>query len=262
MSEEGDFLDLLQLQDNLDMISKSELLDWAKENRLSLTDRKLTSLMAEGLLPKTARIGSRGGAFPKIAERQLWFVLRCRDRGISVAAVRELIPVWRYLLRAVRDREVVIGELERVASEHLTMSEAVYALPNVVSSQLPCARCSPDELSAIKFRMKDGTVVSRGNGDKVTIGFANTATDCDLKDFTRLAIPDVDEENDPSTVVLHVPPLELQAVENMEEPSPRQLQPGSDNSQDPRPLVLYGESTSKRSRHINNNVLSPRGATE
>jgi hypothetical protein len=261
MSEESDFLDLLQLQENLDMISKLELLDWAKDHGLSLTDRKLTSLMAEGLLPKTARIGSRGGAFPKIAERQLWFVLKSRERGLSVAAVRELIPVWRYLLRAVRNREMVVGELERIASEHLTMTEAVYALPSVVSSALPCPHCRAEELSAIKFIMKDGTVASRDNGDKVTIGFANTATDCDVKDFTRLAIPDADEENDPSTVVLHVPPQELKAVENAEEPSLRQLQPESDDSQSPRPLVLYSESPSKRPRQ-NNKVLSPRGATE
>ncbi len=210
MSEESDFMELLQLQGTLDMVTKSDMLEWAKGEDLPVTQRQLTSLMADRLLPKTARIGSRGGAFPKITEEQLRFVLRCRSRGMSVAAVRELIPVWRYMVGAVARSELSISELERVANESISTPEAVYALPRVVTSALPCAHCQSDELSAMKFVMKDETRKSRGSGDMVSIGFATIAGDCHVQDFTRVAIPDADEEHQTSTVVLHV---------NLDEPS-------------------------------------------
>lgn len=206
MTDETDFLELLKLQDSLDLVTKSEVIEWAKKHHLTLTNRRLTSLIAEGLLPKTARIGSRGGAFPKMVQEQLRFVIRWRDRGLSVSALRELLPVWRYMVRAVRQHEVDIALLESVAVDSVETEEALYALPAVILQTLPCPNCEGESLSEIKFRMKDGVVMSRGADDNISIGFVNIGIKGDFHPFARVSIPHANEINDPSSIVLTLAP--------------------------------------------------------
>ncbi len=51
-------MELLSIQGNLDLITKTELIEWARRHDIPLTGRQITSYITEGLLPKTARIGS------------------------------------------------------------------------------------------------------------------------------------------------------------------------------------------------------------
>lgn len=206
MEEESEFLELLRVQDSLDMISKSELIDWAKKHRMALTDRKLTSFMTEGLLPKTARIGSRGGAYPAIAKDQLKFVLRWRSRGTSVTAIKELLPVWRFMTSAVRRHEVDLAELEDLVQQTVHSDQALHTLPNVIQDALPCPNCKSGELSDIKFRFKDDTVRSRGANDDVSFAVLFEETDgdgeCTSMMIARITLPRIDEAHDPSTMVI------------------------------------------------------------
>ena len=138
MDEGNDFMELLELQGNLEMVTKSELLEQARGHGASVSDRQLTSFASEGLIPKSARIGSRGGAYPKLVVDQLNFVSRFRQRGMSVQGVKELLPLWRYMQRATRKHEVSLAEFERVARMSITTPEAWFAVPGVLQETLPC----------------------------------------------------------------------------------------------------------------------------
>ncbi len=206
MDEETEFMELLRIQDNLDMITKREMLTWAKKKGLPMTDRKLTSLMTEGLLPKTARIGSRGGAYPAIAKEQLRFVLKVRGRGVPVPCVKEVLPVWRYLTGAVLRREIVIAELEDVVQGSIVSDQALHLLPMVIQEALPCHGCKSDQLSEIKFKYKDDSVHSRGTGEDISFALLFEEMDgsgeCRRRMTARITLPREDEENDPSTIMI------------------------------------------------------------
>src|SRR5262245_25722945 len=124
MDEGNDFLELLELQGTLEFVSKTELLDEVrKRSNRGLSERQLTSYVSEGLVPKLARIGTRGSAYPKIVLKLLLFITAMREMGLTVQAVKELLPVWRYLQRAHRDRILNLAELEYIARQHITLDE-------------------------------------------------------------------------------------------------------------------------------------------
>ena len=205
MPEETEFVELLQLQGDLKLVSKSELIEWARDHGLAVTLRRLTTMMTEGLLPKTARIGARGGAYPDIVKRQLGFVMDLREKGVPVSVIKELLPVWRFMLGARREGVVDIGELESTAVASVQSEAAAMLVPVVIQQELPCPGCRPDELSELKFRYKDDTMHSRGANDDVSMGVLLEEVDgdgeCRTMYFARLTLPRTDEENDPSTIV-------------------------------------------------------------
>src|SRR4051794_39180615 len=115
MDEGSDFLEYLEMQGNLEMLTKSQLLDYVRRNGGPISDRQLTTYISEGVVPKSARIGSRSGAYPKIVGDLLAWVARSRRRGLSVEAIKELLPLWRLMKKSVREKTIDVAQLELVA---------------------------------------------------------------------------------------------------------------------------------------------------
>lgn len=209
MDEGNDFMELLELQGNLEMVTKSELLEKVRKQRQSISDRQLTSFMSEGLIPKSARIGSRGGAYPAIVVDLLFFITRFRRRGLSVNAIRELLPLWRYLRRALREHEISLGEFEYVARQTITIPEAWFAVPSVFMDVLPCPNCEASRFAEMRFILKDGSVQPADGAEPISIGFVMAQLDeesgiAEAHYPLRLAIPLPDEGHNPSSVILGI----------------------------------------------------------
>lgn len=209
VNEGSDFMELLELQGNLKMVTKSELLDVVRKRGHHISDRQLTSLMSEGLVPKSARIGARGGAYPRIVVDLVLFITRFRRQGLSVTAIKELLPTWRYLRRALRENEISLAEFEYIARQTITLLEAWFAVPAVLMYVLPCPHCEGEKLARMQFRLTDGTVRSADGPDPVSIGFVMAQLDEESGTAVphypmRLAIPRPDEGYNTSSIVLGV----------------------------------------------------------
>lgn len=210
---ENDFLEYLQLDggDEPRLVTKSELLAEVRERGSSISDRQLTFYVTEGLIPKSVRVGSRAGAYPRVVVDLLVWVLRSREQGLSVDAIKELLPIWKFVMRARRDRRLDLAELEYVARQQVTSFEAVTSVPNVVMDVMSrlCSEC----LKEVVIVTKDGVDHSLGAPD-TTIGF--TAYRMPSPDeeggpiwwgYRRIVIPTaIDPQEDPSSVVLGLPP--------------------------------------------------------
>jgi DNA-binding transcriptional MerR regulator len=206
----SDFLEYLELQGSLDMVSKSELLEAVRSSGRRVSDRQLISYITEGLMPRSARIGSRSGAFPKIAIELLSWISDARDdRGLSVDAVRELLPLWRLLQRGLRDHRIDLAEVQLVARQHVRKREATYSVPWVVQCVLPCPRCGAAAMSELTFVFKDGSEHTKDDIDPLGLGFVivredETADCAGPVTWMRLDLTPVDSA-DPSAVVLSLP---------------------------------------------------------
>lgn len=211
MDEGNDFMTLLELQDSLEMITKTELLDQARKEGIPMSDRQLTALATDGLIPKSARIGSRSGAYPKVVLDQLKFVKRWRGRGMSVPAVKELLPIWRYMLRARRGREVSLAEFEFIARTSITLPEAWFSAPIVMQESLPCPNCTAPALADMTFLLKNGErQCVTDDGTTVSFGFVMFTEDEETHEVRkvtsmRMAVPGVNEETNPSSIILGIP---------------------------------------------------------
>ncbi|TLF56382.1 helix-turn-helix domain-containing protein [Nocardia cyriacigeorgica] len=215
--EENGFLEYLQLQgDEPDLVTKSELLSRIRKSGYSLSDRQLTFYMTEGLIPRTVRVGTRAGAYPEIVVRLTRWIVAARDAGVSVPALKELLPVWKYLMQVQKAGVLDVGELEYVARQHVTSTEGSIGVPRVVSwvmSEQCCASCQ----KKVEIVYKDGDRKPLSD-PATTIGFAIARTpdeeageDSDSAPrwyaSTRLALGHrVDFSTDPTTVILGVPP--------------------------------------------------------
>lgn len=220
--EENGFLEYLQLQGSEpDLVTKSELLAEVRQRGYSIGERQLSFYVSEGILPKSVRVGSRAGAYPRIVVDLLKWVLRARDGGLTVDAIRELLPIWKLLTRARRDKRLDLGELEYVARRHVRSTEGSMAMPVVVSDVLTicpdCQGCIPADIVVV---MKDGT---EKNLEDVTttLGFAIARQVTIEKEDepaevrvewsarTRITLAtgiDKDLRTDPTTVILGVGP--------------------------------------------------------
>ncbi len=171
--EENSFLEYLQLQGSKpDLVTKSDLMSEVRHVGYRIGERQLSFYVSEGILPKSIRVGSRAGAYPRIVVDLLKWVLRARDGGLTVEAIRELLPVWKLLTRARRDKRLDLGELEYVARQHVTTTEGSMAMPAVVSDVLrtcpDCQGCTPADIVVV---MKDGVEQSL-DAIGTTLGFA------------------------------------------------------------------------------------------
>jgi DNA-binding transcriptional MerR regulator len=215
MDEENSFLEYLQLQgSNPELVTKSELVAAVRDRGYSLSDRQLTFYVSEGLIPKSVRVGSRAGAYPRIVIELLAWVLRAKEGGLSVDAIRELLPVWKYLIRARHSMRLDLAELEYIARQNVTSIEGSYAIPPVVADVLHafCARCRAD----LVVVLKDGTEKRLGD-TSTTVGFAiarrsdeeSGETDASWLARTRITFAGVTNvDTDPSTVILGLRPNE------------------------------------------------------
>jgi DNA-binding transcriptional MerR regulator len=169
--DENGFLEYLQLQgSDPELVTKSELLSAVRQRGYSVGDRQLTFYISEGLVPKSVRVGSRAGAYPRIVIELLIWILRAKEGGLSVEAIRELLPVWKYLIRARNDRRIDLSELEYIARQHVQTIEGSYAIPPVVGNVLIgsiCTECS----QGMRLILKDGREQSLCD-PATTIGFA------------------------------------------------------------------------------------------
>lgn len=223
--EENSFLEYLQLQgSDPDLVTKSDLLGEVRQVGYRIGERQLSFYVTEGILPKSIRVGSRAGAYPRIVVDLLKWVLRAREGGLTVDAIRELLPVWKLLTRARRERRLDLGELEYVARQHVRSTEGSMAMPVVVSDVLTtcpdCLGCTPADIVVV---MKDGE--ERNLEDtSTTLGFAIArqieveTPDHEVPEVrsvwlarTRITMAtgaDQDLRTDPTTVILGVKPNE------------------------------------------------------
>lgn len=215
--EENGFLEYLQLQgSDPELVTKSELLSTVRQRGYSVGDRQLTFYISEGLVPKSVRVGSRAGAYPRIVIELLMWILSAKEGGLSVEAIRELLPVWKYLIRARNERRIDLGELQYIARQHVRTIEASYAIPPVVANVLigtMCEKCT----QGIVLVLKDGSEQSLCDS-KTTIGFAiarrgdDESGETEPRWIARTRIALVDGFNgaaqDPTTVILGLGPNE------------------------------------------------------
>lgn len=217
-SEENGFLEYLQLQEGNDLLTKSELITKVRQRGFRISDRQLTFYVSEEILPKSVRVGSRAGVYPVIVAELLTWVLWARDGGTPIEAIRELLPVWKVLIRARKARLLELGELEYVARQHVNSGEAMLAVPQLVGYVMR-AVC-PDCQSEVSLTYKDGTTKLM-NDPGATIGFAmvrtfDEAAAGEMEDpgpqwFTSTRISLAASSNfgtDPTTVILGVKPNE------------------------------------------------------
>lgn len=215
-NDENGFLEYLQLQGGEpDLVTKSELIQNVRERGYSLSGRQLTFYMTEGLVPRSVRVGSRAGAYPKIVEELLAFILWARDGGVPIESMKELLPVWKMLVRSRRGKILDINELEHVARQRLTSMEAVMAVPEMVAfvfSRHVCKKCS----DGFEVVYKDGETRSL-NDPSATVGFAIARQVVETEGeratprwiaSTRLSLGGAGDYEGPTTVVLGLKPNE------------------------------------------------------
>lgn len=212
--ESNGFLEYLQLQGGSpDMVTKSELIARIRDRGFSLSSRQLTFYVTEGLVPHSVRIGTRMGAYPAIVVPLLSWIVAARDAGVSIEALKELLPVWKSLIRAYHAKTLDLGELEYVARQHITSVEGSMVVPRLVNwimSETCCADCQ----TGMEIIYKDGSTKSILATD-ATIGFAiaraddETEADGRLRWYasTRLTLGHHRRfSTDPTTVILGVKP--------------------------------------------------------
>jgi DNA-binding transcriptional MerR regulator len=239
--EENGFLEYLQLQgSDPKLVTKSELLSEVRQRGYSVGDRQLTFYISEGLIPKSVRVGSRAGAYPSIVVDLLEWVLRAKEGGLSVEAIRELLPVWKYLVRARKDGRIDLSELEYIARQRVTTIEGSYAVPAVLADVLYdlCRECR----AKLILVLKDGT--ERKAGDKsLTVGFAIARRADEESGETKpkwvartrisLARDSTDAADDPTTVILGLRPNEAIPPDPPESSQPKSAGLGHKHRKEP-----------------------------
>lgn len=205
MATAEDFLEYLELQQEASLITKSELIEQVRGRGLKISDRLLTYYSTEGLIPKSVRIGSRSGAYPAVVADLLAWVIQSRNRGVAVEAIKEMLPVWKWLQRSHLKKELNLSEFELVARNHIKSPEAMFALPPLVYAVFDCPQC----LAETKLVLKDGSVVDAT--EKPVLSFAlvmpSSDSDGDQRSFTTTLTLPVDRGgiNDPQAIVLELP---------------------------------------------------------
>lgn len=201
------FMELLDLQGDDVLISKSELLDKMRTSGRVLTDRTLTYYIEEGLIPKAARFG-RSAAFPAIASQLLAIVVDLKKRGVSSNAVRELVALWKPLVRERQHQHSMhLATLEEVARQRVESPEASAVVPWLVDVVLNSA--CPTCVGTVAVFDKRGELVDRSGSSAEWINFMLTEFDPTLGKarvvgHVQLTLPGMAEpdEHDPRTVVL------------------------------------------------------------
>lgn len=192
------------------MVTKTELTQYVRDHGEQISDRNITYYSSMGLIPSAVRIGSRGGAYPKIVGELLRWVIRCRGKGLSIEAIKELLPLWELLVRGRRNGCIDIAEMEYVARENVTLQEANWIVPLLFNDLISglCQTCR----QKILWVLKDGSTVISTDHDPLTLSFVLAEIDPATGQgrevaWTQLRLPgiaDVDVD-DPRTIVLGIP---------------------------------------------------------
>lgn len=171
--QENGFFEYLELQGGDGrLVTKSELIAAVRSSGFSLSPRKLTFYIAEGLVPQSVRAGSRAGVYPKIVVELMIWILAMREAGASIETLRELLPIWKFLVRSRQNHRLEVGELELVARQFALSPAAQFTIPNLVTHVMHDACCpSCSGLDEIIVVDKDGHERSMVD-PQTTIGFA------------------------------------------------------------------------------------------
>lgn len=202
-------VEFIELQGSDALITKTELLDEVRSRGLRISDRNLSYYQGQGLLPPSVRVGTRTAAFPAIVAEMAEWVIRSRQRGLSIDAIRELLPVWKHLVLSRTRGEVSLAELEYQARSKVSSVEANYAIPGLVSDVLGClcAGCKAEMV----WLDKAGLALEP-QGD-ITLGFTLAELDeitgvARRVAWTQLVLPgmgETPEADGPTTIVLGIP---------------------------------------------------------
>lgn len=210
MSTTSELTEYLELQRSAEFVTKTELIDALRETGLSISTRNLTYYSSVGLIPAAIRIGGRAGAYPQVVVEQLAWVIRARERDQSIESIKELLPLWRWLMRSRLQGSVDLAELELVARQHCVSQEANFAVPYLISEVLLglCGDC----LGAIEWTLKDGSVVRHSSESPVTLSFILGAVNeetgrAEVMAWTQLTLPGIGHPgvDDPSSITLGLP---------------------------------------------------------
>lgn len=213
--DENGFLEYLQLQGGEpELVTKSELIHAVRSHGRSVSDRQLTFYVTEGLLPKSARVGTRAGAYPRIVTELLTWILDVRDAGLAIDVIKEMLPVWKYLVRSRRDHQLDLSELQYIARQHISSVEGSMNVPALVQDVMT-AYC-PDCRGEIKLILKDRTEIDLDeSGTTMAFAIAQQVEDEDGQKSsrifarTRIAIGNaISSLDDPTLVQLGLPPNE------------------------------------------------------
>jgi|GEM_PF-763312 len=210
MSEEAEFIEYMQIQGSTDLITKTELLVEMRQRNLAISDRTLTFYITKGIIPKAARIGSRSGVYPRIITELLALALLNRERGASIEATKQLIPLWKLIAKGAVNGDLDLAEIEYVARQHVTMADANFVVPFMMSEVL--SYLAPRDRNEIIWRLKDGDEIHQSRSETFEISFVLGAEDEDgvarAIAWAQLKLPGFDDHpdlDDPRTIILGVP---------------------------------------------------------
>ncbi|MFD8104648.1 hypothetical protein ACFV24_34430 [Nocardia fluminea] len=212
---ENSFLEYLQLQEgDPSLVTKSELIAAVRQAGYRLTARKLAFYTAEGLVPHSVRVGSHSGVYPRVVVDLMKWILRARDAHVSTSALRELMPVWRFLIRVRAAGVLDIAELELVARQHVASVEGSINVPRLVIDTLGQSMDREIEI-LYKADALGGRLRKRSSAPDATLGFAIVKPADEVGDSqwfaaTRIAIAPLRTyaSESASTVILGAKPNE------------------------------------------------------
>jgi len=214
--DHSEFLEYLQLAcGEPRLVTKSELLASVRARALPISDRQLTFYVTEGLLPRSVRVGSRAGAYPKSVVNLLTWILRFRERGVPVEAIKELLPVWKFLVRSRNEGRLELAEFEYIIRQKVHTFEANIAVPELLVDVIMdfCSDCR----RKLCIVTKEGRELQLSD-PKATVGFAAARRRQDESGESTLhwwgyrrvtlAVPPEDYGSDPTTIILGLRPNE------------------------------------------------------
>jgi DNA-binding transcriptional MerR regulator len=210
MGDEAEFIEFMEIQGSTELVSKTELLAAVRDRHLPVSERTLTYYITKGIIPKAARIGTRTGVYPRIVIELLSLALLNRQRGASIEATRQLVPLWKLIARGAITGELDLAEIEYVARQHVTLADANFAVPFMMKEILSYLPARDQE--TIVWRLKDGESFLQSRDDSFEVTFLLGAESEDgmtrIMAWSQLRLPGFGQDldpNDPRTVVLGVP---------------------------------------------------------
>lgn len=202
-------LEFLELQGSDALITKTDLIEEVRARGEQISERNLAYYHTQGLLPASVRVGTRTGAYPAVVAQLAVWVIRSRKRGLSIEAIRELLPMWRHLVRSRSEGNVSLAEIEYLARSQVKSVEANYAIPGLVAEVFSCL--CPDCKSEISWTDKASNVIA-ADAD-ITLGFTLAEMDDSTGEarrvaWTQLVLPGMGAPtaaDGPTTIVLGIP---------------------------------------------------------
>ncbi|PZS09686.1 MAG: hypothetical protein DLM70_01340 [Chloroflexi bacterium] len=202
--------DYLDLQNSTELVTKTELRQGLRDQGLSISDRNLTYYTSVGIIPSAVRFGSRGGAYPRVVVEQLSWAIRARKRGLSIETIRELLPLWQWLVSGRTRGCIDLNEFELIARRATLSAEANYAIPTVVNEVITCL-CG-ECLQQIEWILKDGSPFHHTPKEPLKLSFILGGLNEDsgmpeLLAWTQLSFPGVGHPDPaaPTSITLGLP---------------------------------------------------------